>query len=180
MLPLLRYWLSSRVNKVLMLCSKLRAATSHFFFSCEMKISMELAKSFCRPKPRPSLRWIFLSVIGLWVKIWHRNRTACSESNPVQSSRSKSTICPLKRRRFELNSPATSDGSAQKLGNDVRRDSESIAAKVCSQIGRKWNTMFESRVVTSVDRTGFDFQFEDFLVICLCKHSSTVLVTNHP
>ena len=40
MLPLLRYWLSSRAKKVLMLC-KFRAATSHFFFSCEMKISME-------------------------------------------------------------------------------------------------------------------------------------------
>ena len=31
MLPLLRYWLSSRVNKVLIL-GKFRAATSHFFY----------------------------------------------------------------------------------------------------------------------------------------------------
>ena len=47
--------------------------------------------------------------------------------------------CPKKGRllRFELNSAATSDGGAQKLGNDVRRDYESIATKVCSQIGRK-------------------------------------------
>ena len=37
------------------------------FFSCEMKILVELAKSCCQPKPRPSLRSIFLSVIGLWV-----------------------------------------------------------------------------------------------------------------
>ena len=44
----------------------LRAATSHFFFSCEMKISMESAKSCCRPKPRPLLRSIFRSVLGLW------------------------------------------------------------------------------------------------------------------
>ena len=65
--------------------------------------------------------------------------------------------------RFESNSAATSDGGAQKLGNDVRHDSESIATKVCSQIGRKWNAMFESHVVTSVDRTSFDFRFEDFL-----------------
>ena len=56
--------------------------------------------------------------------------------------------------RFESNSTATSDGGAQKLGNDVRRDSESIATKVCSQI---------SHVVTSVDRTSFNFRFEDFL-----------------
>ena len=39
MLPLLRYWLSSRVNKVLMLC-KFRAATSHFFLSCAMKFRL--------------------------------------------------------------------------------------------------------------------------------------------
>ena len=37
----------------------------------------------------------------------------------------------------ESNRTATSDGSAQKLGNDVWYDSESIATKVCSQIGRK-------------------------------------------
>ena len=41
MLPLLRYWLSSRVNKVSMLC-KFRAATSHFLFSGEMKIQWNL------------------------------------------------------------------------------------------------------------------------------------------
>ena len=83
----------------------------------------------------------------------------------MQSSRSKSTTCPRKGRllRFELNSAVTSDGGAQKLGNDVRRDSGSIATKVCSQIGSKWNVMFESHVVTSLDRTSFGFQFEDFL-----------------
>ena len=35
----------------------------------------------------------------LWLKIWHRNKTSCSESNPVQSSRSISTTnrtCPRK------------------------------------------------------------------------------------
>ena len=36
-------------------------------------------------------------------------------------------------------STATSDGCQQKLENDVRRDSESIASKVCSPISRKWN-----------------------------------------
>ena len=39
--------------------------------------------------------------------------------------------------RFKLNSTATSGGSTQNLGNDVKRDSESIATKVCSQIGLK-------------------------------------------
>ena len=47
--------------------------------------------------------------------------------------------CPRKGRLlyFDANSAATSDGGAQKLGNDVRRNSESIATKVCSQIGCK-------------------------------------------
>ena len=155
---------SSRVKKVLMLC-KLRVATSHFFFSCEMKISMELARSCCGPKQRLLLRSIFPSVISLWAKIWHRNKTACSKLNLVQSSKSKSTTCPGNGRllRFESNSAATSDGCTQKLGNDVRSDSELIATKVCSEIGSKWNVMFESHVVTIVDRTSLDFWFEDFL-----------------
>ena len=94
---------------------------------------------------RPSLRSIFRSAIGLWVKLWHRNKAACSELNPVQSSRSKLTTCPRKGRmlRFELDSTATSDGGAQKLRNDVSYDPESIATKNCSQIGRKWNAMSE-------------------------------------
>ena len=100
----------------------------------------------------------------------------------MQSSRSISTTCPREGRllRFESNSTATSDGGAQKLGNDVRRNSELISTKVCSQIGRKWNAMFETHVVTSVDRTTSIFNLKIFLAVCLCKHLSTVLLTNHP
>ena len=45
----------------------------------------------------------------------------------------------------------------EKLGNYVWHDSESIATKVCSQIVA--NAIFESYVlvVTSVDRTSFNF-----------------------
>ena len=51
-----------------------------------------------------------------------------------------------------------------KLGNYVWHDSELIAAKVCSLMMAcsKWNAMFQSLVVTSVDRMSFDFQFEGF------------------
>ena len=127
--PFLRYWLTLRVKKVVMIC-KFRAATSHFF-SCEMKFSMELARtprSCCRPKPRSSLRSIFRSVIGLWVEIWHRNKS-------VQSSRSKSTTCPRKGRllRFESNSTVTSDVGTQKLemmsGMILNRSQPKFAAK---------------------------------------------------
>ena len=181
-----------------------------------MKIQMESARSCCWPKPRgprPSLRSILLSFIGLGIKIWHRNKTSGSELNPVQSSRSKSTTCTRKGRllRLELSSTATSDGGAQKLGNDVWHDSELITTKVCSKIGRKWNAtcLRKGRLLrfklnstatsdggaqklwndvwrdsksiatkpnrsemkcyvckpcrTSVDRTSFNFWFEDFL-----------------
>ena len=112
-LPLLQYWLSSRVKKVLMLCRYL----ANHFFSREMKYSMKLAKSW---KQSPLLCSIFRLFIGFWVKIWHRNKAACSESNSVQSSRSKSTTCSRKGRllRFESISTATSDGGTQKLGNN--------------------------------------------------------------
>ena len=39
---------------------------------------------------------------------------------------------------------------------------EAIATKDCSQICCKCNTLFESHFVTSVDRTSFNFLFEDF------------------
>ena len=74
----------------------------------------------------------------------------------------------LLRLRFESNSTgrAISDGGTQKLKNEVWHDSELIATKVCSPICSKRNAMFESHVtvvtVTSVDRTSFNFLFEDF------------------
>ena len=60
----------------------------------------------------------------------------------------------------------------QKLENNVRSDSQLIATEVCSQIGHKWNAMFESHVVTSVDRTSFYFQMERFL-------EQSAFVNNH-
>ena len=114
MLPLLWYWISLRVKKDWMLF-KFWSVTSHFLFSCEMQFSMELVIRRCRPMQCPLLRSIFRSFIGFWVKIWHRNKTACSESNPVQSSRSKSTTCPVVGRllRFESNSTVITDGCAK-------------------------------------------------------------------
>ena len=149
MLPLLWYWLSTRVKNVLIIC-KFWTATTHFLFLCEMKFLMRLARCSCRPKPRPLLCSILLSVIGICVKLWHTNKTACSQSNPVQSSRSKSTTCLRKGclLTFKLHSTETSDGGVQKLGNDVWHDSELIATTACSPIGSKWNVMFESHVVT--------------------------------
>ena len=67
-----------------------------FFFIWNYEIGEKLLLTQAAPNS---------SVIGLWVEIWYRNKTTYSESNPVQSSRSKSTTCPRKglQLRFELN-----------------------------------------------------------------------------
>ena len=123
------------------------------------------------PKQCPLLSPIFQSLIGLWVQLWHRSKTAWSKLNPVQSSRSKLMTCPRKGSllKFQSKSTAASDGWAQKLGNNVWHDSERIATKVCSQICCKWNAMFESSVETCIDWTSFDFHIEDFFSNLLLK-----------
>ena len=71
------------------------------------------------------------------------------------------TTCPGKGGvlRFELNSTATSDGGAQKLGNDVRKDSESIATKFAAiPVANE----MRSHVVTSLDRKFFKIDLKVF------------------
>ena len=74
---------------------RLRQQQALLFFMWH-EIFYGIGKSCCQPKQHPSLCSIFQSVIGLWVEIWLGTKTACSESNPVQSSRSKSMTCPRK------------------------------------------------------------------------------------
>ena len=145
-----------------------------------MKFSMDFARTCYRPNSRSSLRSIFLSFTGPWVKIGKRNRVACSESNPAQSSRPKSTTYSRQGRahRFQPNSAATPDIGAQKLRNDVWHDYDSITTKLCIQIDFNGNAMFERNVETCIDWTSFDFRFEDFLsnlllkiiVYCIVQH----------
>ena len=52
-----------------------------------MKFLMEFARTCYRPRLHPSLRSMFRSSIGLSIKIRHRNKSTCSESNSVQRSR---------------------------------------------------------------------------------------------
>ena len=84
-----------------------------------------------------------LSLLNISTIHWSlsKNKAACFESITVQSSRSnlKSTTYQKKGRllRFQSIDTATSDGGAQKLGNNFWHDSESIATKVCSQNCRK-------------------------------------------
>ena len=76
--------------------------------------------------------------------VWHDSESittkVCSKVG-----RKWNATCLRKRRllRFESNSTATSDCCLQKLLNEAWRDSALITTKVCSQISRKWNAMFE-------------------------------------
>ena len=102
MLPLFIHWLSSRNKKVSIIIIKIQCFSisgcykSNFFFHVNWIFRWNFARSFFLPKQCPSLRSIFQKAICLWVKIWYRNQAACSESNPVQSSRYRSTNWPRK------------------------------------------------------------------------------------
>ena len=166
----IQFYHSCSVRESKLMDCKFRAVTSHIFFVVKWNFQswMELARSRCRPKPRRLLRSFFRSRFGLWVKLWHRNKTTCSESNPVQNIRSKLTTCLRKGRllRFTSNSTATSDGGAQKLGNELRRDhSELIATKVWSPNIRKCEAIFECHVETC-KTAALTARASIFLVIC--------------
>ena len=127
----------------------------------EMKFSMESIRSCCQPKMCPLICSIFWSVIGVWVKIWHRINWQNHMSLIQSCAKQQIKIDHLSEKRasaqIQIDSSATSDGGAQKLGNYVWNDSDLIATRlrVCSQICWNWNAMFESHVVTRVD-TGQD------------------------
>ena len=177
MLPLLWYSLSLQVKKVLMLC-RYQAATSHFFFH----VSMELARSCCRPKQRPLLCSIFQLVIGLWVKYdigtkqhvrnWILCKTAGLNWGPIQEK----GIC------------SDSNRTAQQLQMAARKSLETMSGVILNWLQPNLaaksvaNEMWCLKAMKWPASTGwpwiFDFNF--FLAICLCKQSSTVLLTNYP
>ena len=95
----------------------------------------------------------------------HRNKSSCSESNLVQSSRSKLTMCQRKglllRFQSTWNSTNTSDGGEQKLGKYLWQwlarfwidCNQKFAAKtVANEI-----QCLQAIVETCIDWTGFDF-----------------------
>ena len=124
--PLLLYWLSSRVKRIQCFIN---------FGQWQVTIFMELAKS---------CDWT--TFIGLWGKIWQKNKSAWSKSNPVQSCISKSKTCPRNGPllKLEWNSTVTLHGGAQKLGKDCWHDSDRLQPKVCSQISCKWNACLKA------------------------------------
>ena len=137
-----------------------------------LKFSMKFARTCYWPK-RSSLCSIFQSFIanlmqcqiGLWIKLGHGNKSACSELNPVQSHWAADlNQWPVQEKGVCSDSNQTADGSVQKLGNNLLHDYELSTTKVFSQISSKWNLNWKSKLVqTCIVWTSFDFQFEDFL-----------------
>ena len=137
-------------------------------------ISMELARCCCRPKQHPSLCSVFLSVIGLWGTKWQRNTTACSKSNPVQSSRSKSTTCPTQSEERAIRIEQHSDFRWWRAKAWKRCQAwfwidgnQSLQPK---SVANEMRCLKD--VVTSVDRKSFDFRFEFFF-------EQSAFVNNH-
>ena len=132
-------------------------------FMCN-EISMDFSRACCRPKPCSFLRAIFRSFIGLWacvaVKIMSRNKTACSESNPVQT-------CSLQQVYIDGPQGVWSDSNqtAQRFQMAVPKSLETMSAIVWPKFAAKSVTN-EMRclkdVETCIHWTIFDFWFDDF------------------
>ena len=138
-LLLMLFWSSSRVKleKVLLLNNFWLEILSHsnWFFS---HVKWNQSKQYSL------LCLIFLSFLGLCLKVRNREESACAKVNPVQSSRSQLTTCSWKGTlwkgtllRFQSSSTASSDAGMQKLGNNLWYDSALIATKIPSQICSK-------------------------------------------
>ena len=117
-LPVLQHWLSSRAKKVQVLMLS-QAVTSRFFV---FHVNWNFLWNWQELVADQNSTHCF---IGLWVKIWARNKSTClTQLNPVPS-RSKFTTCLRKGclLRFKSNSTATSNGCSKKLANNVWHDS---------------------------------------------------------
>ena len=148
MLPFLRYWVreSKRFS-----CLVNFAPFRSFFFIWNEFFLMEFTTT---------QRCSIFDHSMLWVKIRHRIKSACSESNQI--------LCKaVDQNRRPVLEKAVSGPSAQlpikqnsnfrcyheKLGNNLWIDSELIETKDCSQICRKWNAIFESHLVWWTGKT---------------------------
>ena len=96
---------------------------------CEIRISMDFARTCYWPMLYPSLCSIFQSFIGLWVKIRQRNKSSFFKSSHVQSSRSKliPVSCPRKGNLFRFL-------SAQPLQVEAYKSLEMISGMIMNTI----------------------------------------------
>ena len=144
---------------------KYQTAIVTFFFmwnEIDQKInsySMKLAKNCCWPKQRPLLSSIFLSGIGLWVNIWHRNKTNVLNWILCKAAGLNHWQCPVCV-------CSNSNGTAQLLQMAAHKCLETMSGMILNQLqpkfAAKWHLMFESIVVTSVDKQASIFDLKIF------------------
>ena len=154
---------------------KFRAATSHFFFFMWNENLDRIGKKLLLTKAA-LLHSIFLSVIGLWVKTWHRNKTACF--NWILCKGAGLNWLPVwgKGVCSDLNR------TAQLLQMIARKSFETMSGVILSWTQPKFAAKSIANeilclkaihdVVTSIDRTSFNFWFEYFF-------EQSVFVNNH-
>ena len=160
------YRLTLRDKKVLMLWITL--TTDCFFWN---GIPMDFAITCYRPKQFLWVCSIFLSSVGLWLKLGIGTKVyykpTCCELSTVQKCRTYSTTCPRKgvsvvsaqipieqHNHFRINSNGRPQFAAQTLENDLLHDFELIATKM--------KAMFASHLETCIDWTRFKFRFRYF------------------
>ena len=152
-LPLLWCWLSSTVNKVLMLC-RYRASTSDFLFHVKWNFRWNWREVVAYQRLAHCFAESFYQSLVSELKIGHRNKTTCSESNPVRKGRLL---------RFESNDFKWRRAKAWKrcqaqfwidCNQSLQRNRSQMNLMKCD---------VASHVVTSLDKTSFYFRFEDFL-----------------
>ena len=117
---------------------------------------MELARSCCRPKLPPWICSILRSFIDLWVKFLYRNKTAGSESNPVQSSRSKSMTCPRKGVCSDSNQ------TAQRLQMAARKSLETMSGVIPNRLQPKFAAKLVAHEMLPVQGQGVCSQHSNF------------------
>ena len=130
MLPLLQYWISSRVNKVLMLC-KFQATTSHYFFHVKWNFD-EIDKKLLPNKAMPITLLNLSTIHWSLSKNMTQEQTTRSELNPMQSSRSESTTCPRKGVCSDLN------WTAQRLQMVANKSLEMMLGVILNQLKPKF------------------------------------------
>ena len=140
-------------------------------YHSEETTMMDFARTCYRPKPHSLLRSIFESFCGLWVKIEHRNKSACMKwflckaadlNHKLSEKRASAQISIEQHSYFRWLLPCE-----QKLGNNLWIKSNQ---NLLSQISSKGKIMPESYEETCLDWTSFNFLSKDFFfAICYWK-----------
>ena len=125
-------------------------SVKHIFLACEIKFQWIFAGTCYRPNLCSLLCSIFQSFIDLWVRRWHRSKSACSKMNSVQSSR------PVR----EKGMCSDSNQTAWQLQMAVHNSLEMMPGMILNWSQTKfadhkqslqWKALFESHVETSID-----------------------------